>query len=214
MLSLIILCGISGYLLGSVAGGYIVGKLAGGIDVREFGSKNIGTTNVLRILGKKAAIFAFLVDFGKGIAAVYLTSLYIALLSPDTTELFLFKAIAGFACIAGHNWPVFLKFKGGKGVATAAGIFLVLTPLAFVFSLVTMLVIVAVTRYVSLGSIVSAAALPFFILLQGRNALAYLLLATIVAGIIIIRHHSNIKRLLAGREHKLGERIKVNPCKS
>ncbi|MBC7189201.1 glycerol-3-phosphate acyltransferase, partial [Candidatus Aerophobetes bacterium] len=127
---------------------------------------------------------------------------------------FLLKAIAGFACIAGHKWPVFLKFKGGKGVATAAGIFLILTPLAFCLSLVTMLVIVAVTRYVSLGSIVSAAALPFFILLQGRNPLPYLLLAATVAGIIIIRHHSNIKRLLAGREHKLGERIKVNPCKS
>lgn len=195
---------IAGYLLGSIPGGYVVGKLAGGIDVRESGSGNIGTTNVLRTLGKKHAFFAFLIDFGKGIASIYVVGLF-----PVEVNLSLTRSLAGFACISGHNWPLFLGFRGGKGVASSAGVFLILTPLPLAFALLTMIAVVAVTRYVSLGSMISAVALPFYIwVLMGTEILVYILLGAVVAGLIIWRHHSNLKRLLIGEENKLGQKIR------
>lgn len=192
-----------GYLLGSIPGGYIIGKGIKGVDVRKFGSGNIGTTNVLRVLGKGPALFVFLIDIGKGIASVWISGLLPSPLDPS-----IIRTIGGFSCIAGHNWPLFLKFRGGKGVATSAGVFLLLTPLPFLFSFLTMLLVVGATRYVSLGSMVSAAALPFYIwILMGKGALNYIILGAVVAGIIILRHHSNLKRLLAGQENRLGEKV-------
>jgi len=202
MLSLV-LAVVGGYLLGSLPGGYIVGKGIKGIDVRKFGSGNIGATNVLRVVGKKAAAIVLLIDLGKGAAAVYLAGLFSAGLDPSFT-----KAIAGLACISGHNWSFFLKFRGGKGVATSAGVFLLLTPLPFIFALVTMSLVVGITRYVSLGSMASAVALPFYIwILMGKEELSYIVLGVVVAALIILRHRSNLKRLLAGQENKLGEKV-------
>lgn len=204
MIFIIPLVIITGYLLGSISGGYVVGKLAGGVDVREFGSKNIGATNVLRTLGKQYALFAFLIDFGKGVASVYVGDFFSGEVNSAMTS-----SLAGLACISGHNWPIFLKFRGGKGVATAAGVFSILTPFPFVFTILTMATVVAVTRYVSLGSMISAAVLPFYIwALMGTKTLVYILLGVVVAGLIIWRHHSNLKRLLIGKENKLGERVK------
>jgi len=196
---------VAGYLLGCIPGGYVVGKLAGGVDVRRFGSKNIGTTNVLRVLGRRYALFVFLIDFGKGMLAVYLADFF-----STATDTSIVRALAGIACISGHNWPIFLQFRGGKGVATSAGVFLILTPLPFLFSLISMAVIVGATRYVSLGSIISAALLPFYIwILGGGETLIYVYSGAIVAGVVILRHHSNLKRLLAGEENKLGEKVKI-----
>ncbi|MCD6257590.1 glycerol-3-phosphate 1-O-acyltransferase PlsY [Candidatus Aerophobetes bacterium] len=194
---------ITGYLLGSIPGGYIIGKGIRKVDVRNYGSGNIGTTNVLRVLGKKAALFVFLIDVGKGVASVWISGLF-----PSHIDLSIIRAIGGFSCIIGHNWPVFLKFRGGKGVATSAGVFLLLTPLPFLFSLLTMVITVGVTRYVSVGSMVSAALLPFYIwILMGKGAFNYTILGIVVAVIIVLRHHSNLKRLFSGREHKLGEKV-------
>jgi len=196
---------IIGYLLGSVSGGYFAGKLAGGVDVRKYGSKNIGMTNVLRVLGKRYAFFAFLIDFGKGMASVYLPNFFSTNINPQ-----IIRTLAGLACISGHNWPIFLKFRGGKGVATTAGVFSILTPLPFFLSLATMVAVVAATRYVSLGSMVSAAALPFYIwALMGTESLIYIYLGIGAAVLVICRHHSNLKRLLLGKESKIGERVKI-----
>lgn len=192
------------YLIGSIPGGYISGKGWGGVDVREHGSGNIGTTNVLRVLGKGPALVAFLIDLGKGIAAVWIAGII-----PAQFDSTIIRAVAGLVCICGHNWSFLLKFRGGKGVATSAGVFLILTPLPFVMALLTMAGTVGITRYVSLGSMVSASTLPLYIwVLTGRDSLSYVLLAIIVAGLVIARHFSNLKRLLAGQEHKLGEKVK------
>lgn len=200
---------ILGYLLGSIPGGYIVGKLVKGVDVRKYGSGNIGTTNVLRVLGKKYALFVFLIDFGKGAASVLIASLFpYGNLSP------LVRSLTGMACITGHNWPLFLRFKGGKGVATSAGVFLILTPLPFIFSFLTMVVVVGLTRYVSLGSMISAALLPLYIgIFMKEEGVFYIFLGVAVALLVVFRHRSNIKRLLAGKESKLGERIKIREGK-
>jgi glycerol-3-phosphate acyltransferase PlsY len=124
------------------------------------------------------------------------------------------RALAGLACVSGHNWPVFLRFRGGKGVATSAGVFLILTPLPFVFSLLTMVLVVGLTRYVSLGSMISAAALPFYIwTLMGNEASIYIFLGIAIAGLIILRHHSNLKRLFIGKENKLGAKIGIGTVK-
>ena len=200
-----LLLGVLGYVLGSIPGGYIVGKGLKGIDVRKYGSGNIGATNVLRVIGKGPAFLAFLIDFGKGVAAILIAEIF----SPQAAPL-ITKSIAGLACICGHNWSFFLKFRGGKGVATSAGVFLVLTPLPFVFALLTMIAVVGITKYVSLGSIISASTLPFYIwTFMGKEHLTYSFLACIVAALIIFRHSSNLKRLLSGEEHKLGEKVKT-----
>jgi len=200
---------ILGYLLGSIPGGYIVGKLVKGVDVRKYGSGNIGTTNVLRVLGKKYALFVFLIDFGKGAASVLIASLF-----PYDSLSPLVRSLAGMACITGHNWPLFLRFKGGKGVATSAGVFLILTPLPFIFSFLTMVVVVGLTRYVSLGSMISAALLPLYIgIFMKEEGVFYIFLGVAVALLVVFRHRSNIKRLLAGKESKLGERIKIREGK-
>lgn len=201
----LILAVIAGYFLGSIPGGYIVGKGIKGIDVRKFGSGNIGTTNVLRVLGKKYALLVLLIDLGKGIAAVSLVKLLPGLPDPSLS---LIRAVTGLACIGGHNWSPFLRFKGGKGVATSAGVFLILTPLPFLAALFIMILVVAATRYVSLGSMLSAATLPFFIwVFQGREGLTYIITAIVVALLVIARHRSNIKRLFAGQENKLGQKV-------
>jgi glycerol-3-phosphate acyltransferase PlsY len=148
-----------------------------------------------------------LADIGKGIASVYIGRLLSPLtgVSPEIVG-----GLTGLSSIVGHNWPIFLRFKGGKGVATSAGVFLALTPLPFVFSLMLMLLVVFFTRYVSLGSILSAGSLPLFILLCMRDQMRfYLVLSLIAAGLILFTHRSNLRRLLSGRERKLGEREKI-----
>lgn len=196
-----------GYLLGSIPWGYLIVKARRGIDVRNFGSGNIGMTNVQRILGSSSALLVLGGDMGKGALSVYLGVLLapFAHMSPQVMG-----GMAGIASIIGHNWPVFLKFKGGKGVAISTGVFLTLTPFPLMLSALVMGLVVGFTRYVSLGSITAAGALPFFIWFWMKEGSFYLVLSALAAFLILLRHRSNLRRLLKGEEKRLGERVKVS----
>jgi glycerol-3-phosphate acyltransferase PlsY len=197
---------IACYLLGSVPSGYLIGKAFKGIDIRDFGSGNIGFTNVLRAIGTFPALIVLIIDITKGIMAVYLGFFFAQLMGIDCQVM---GGIGGLASIVGHNWPIFLKFKGGKGVAVTAGVFLALTPIPFLLSLLVMVGIIALTRYVSLGSIVAAGSLPFFVFWLRNNARLYLFLSIIAALFILFKHRNNIQRLLRSKESKIGEKVKA-----
>lgn len=197
---------ISCYLLGSVPSGYLIGKAFRGIDIRDFGSGNIGFTNVLRAIGTFPALIVLIIDITKGIVSVYLGFFFAQLMGIDYQVM---GGIGGLASIVGHNWPIFLKFKGGKGVAVTAGVFLALTPIPFLLSLLVMVGIIALTRYVSLGSIVAAGSLPFFVFWLRNNARLCLLLSIIAALFILFKHRNNIQRLLRSKESKIGEKVKT-----
>ncbi len=193
-----ILAIIASYLIGSIPFGLIVGKLWANIDVREYGSGNIGTSNVLRTVGPGAAIVVFALDVGKGAMAVYLGSLAGAELV---------KIMAGVAAIAGHNWPIYLRFKGGKGVATSLGAVISLTPIVALILLGLWIIIVGITRYISLASLAAAVLFPVFLIIS-HAPMAYILAGVLISAFAIYRHRSNIQRLLAGTELKIGEKAK------
>ncbi len=180
------------YLVGSIPSGFVLTRWAGLGDIRKIGSGNIGATNVLRTGRKGLAIATFLFDLLKGAIPTYLAWRWFG---PDMAVL------AGAGAFLGHCFPVWLGFKGGKGVATAAGVILGFTPLVVPILLVGFIAVVALTRYVSLGSILAAAFAPLVAWLLGevQPAQLYLLLAVIVA----VKHHANIARLLKGEESKL-----------
>ena len=183
------------YLLGAVPFGWLLGRLAGGMDVRRVGSGNIGATNVARSLGPWAGILTLALDVGKGAAAVWGAGRLAG--SPGVAM------AAGLAAVAGHIFPVYLGFRGGKGVATGLGAFLVLDPIAAAGAALVFLAAVAVSRRVSAGSIVAAASLPVVLLL--RHAPQALVLAGMASSLLIIlRHAENIRRLFQGTEPKLG----------
>jgi len=180
------------YLLGSIPFGVLFAKMKG-VDPRKGGSGNIGATNVMRTAGKTMGLLTLISDLLKGgIPAFVGKSLY----GPEWGFLF------GLSAFFGHLFPVFLKFKGGKGVATATGLYLVLTPLPLVLSLGVFVVVLLITRRVSLGSISGALSIPCFLYLNNeKQSLFYL--ALLLSSFIIIRHFSNIKRLIAGREPRI-----------
>lgn len=182
------------YLFGSFPTGYVLGKIYKGIDIRQFGSGNIGMTNAWRVLGSKAGLLTLAVDLAKGPAAVILASV----ISGDI----LTETICGGMAILGHNFPVWLKFKGGKGVATTLGVFLTLSPLPTVVCFLLLVVGTGLTRYMSVGSLLFASSLPVVILMFGKGA-QLVIFALVAGGLIFFRHKSNIKRLLAGKENKL-----------
>lgn len=192
------------YLIGSIPTAIIAGKLLKKIDIREHGSGNAGATNVFRILGWKAGLIVLAIDMFKGFAAVWW--LVAEQSSPEMTAMY--QILVGVAAICGHIWTVFAGFKGGKGVGTAAGVFLALQPLPVLLSLITFILIVAKTRYVSLGSMVGASLLPVVIFIR-KYLFDYqisdliFILSIILALLIIIMHRENIKRLIAGNENKL-----------
>jgi len=190
---------IAAYLLGSVPFGLLLTRGFGRGDVRKVGSGNIGATNVARAAGLLAGVFTLVLDVGKGAGAVLLAEK----LSNDNAT---WMIIAAAAALLGHCFPVWLKFKGGKGVATAAGIFLVLSPLACLGAVVFFLLVVIFGRYVSLGSVSAAAAMPLLIyfLWAPRHAppLAVTIGALAVALLIIYKHRGNLQRLLEGAEPK------------
>ncbi len=197
---------IACYLLGSIPSGYLIGKAFKGIDVRDFGSGNIGFTNVLRAVGTLPALIVLIMDITKGIISVYLAFFVAQLVGIDGQVM---GGTGGLASIIGHNWPIFLRFKGGKGVAVTAGVFLALTPLPFLLSLLVMVGIIALTRFVSLGSIVAAGSLPFFVFWLRNNARPYLFLSIIATLFILFKHRNNIQRLLRNKENKVGEKVQT-----
>ncbi len=188
------------YLIGSLSFGYLAGRLLKGIDIREFGSGNTGSTNILRTLGVGPAAVVFILDVSKGLAAVYLAK---ALgLGPSLIML------SGVAVVVGHNWPVFFNFRGGRGIATSLGVLFGLAPGVMLIALAAGVAVIAVTRYVSLGSITGAALVPF-LMLAFRLPPAYLFFGALLAILAVFRHRQNIKRLLNGTENKLGKKVVI-----
>lgn len=192
MMFQLILSAIAGYLLGSLNSSLIVGKFYG-VDVRQHGSGNAGTTNTLRTLGKKAALFVLLGDMVKGFVA-YLAGylIYGGQLG---------GMIAGTAAIIGHVWPVFFNFKGGKGVLTSLAVLLLIDWPIALGVLGVFIIILVLTKYVSLGSIIAAALFPITAVIIGRE-IEIVLLSAIIALLIIFKHQTNIKRLREGTESK------------
>jgi glycerol-3-phosphate acyltransferase PlsY len=190
---------IMAYLLGSIPFGLILAKLFGGADVRKAGSGNIGATNVLRVVGPLAGILTLLLDAAKGWLAVWLASR----ITHDQTTVMI---LAGLLAMVGHCFPVWLGFRGGKGVATAAGVFAALCPLAFFAALVLFILVVSFWRYVSLGSLAAAAALPLFVYLLWAPHFAppesVTLGSLAIAVLVIVQHRGNIIRLARGEEPK------------
>ena len=190
---------LAAYILGSIPFGLILAKLFGRTDVRKGGSGNIGATNVARVAGPVAGILTLILDVAKGSAAVLLA----ARLSKDSAT---WMMIAALAALVGHCFPVWLKFKGGKGVATAAGMFLVLCPLAFLGSVILFVLVVTFWRYVSLGSISAAAAMPllmyFFWAPRHAPPLVITFGSLAAAVLIVCKHAGNIRRLAQGVEPK------------
>lgn len=183
------------YLAGAIPFSYIFAHWFLDIDIREEGSGNVGSTNVLRTAGKQVALASFTGDVLKGILAAWLGMHF-------GGELL--AALCSVAAVIGHCWPVYLGFKGGKGVATSAGIVLYLFPQGALISLVIFIIVVAISRYVSLGSILVAALLPFWMALY-HKPLAILVMGAVMAGLVIYKHWENIKRLLSGSEMKIGK---------
>jgi glycerol-3-phosphate acyltransferase PlsY len=189
------------YLLGSIPSGYLAGRWLAGIDIREHGSGSTGATNVLRHVGKTPALIVFLVDVFKGSAAVLVAK---QLLGGDAHG---WLVAAGLLALAGHIWPIWLKGKGGKAVATGLGLLLGLLPAVGLASLGIFLLVLSFSRIVSLSSVVAALALPALIWIAGYSqTTAYMGLGVLAALLVVWRHRGNIKRLLAGTEPKIGKR--------
>jgi acyl phosphate:glycerol-3-phosphate acyltransferase len=203
-----IVVAVGAYLLGSIPTGFLVAK-AKGIDIRTAGSGNIGATNSMRVLGKPAGIFVLFVDALKGWVAVRGLAFWVAynLFPYDSlgTTLEFCAVLAGISVVIGHNYTCWLKFKGGKGIATTAGVYLVLAPWALLIALGVFILAVAITRYVSVGSIAAAIALPIATFFTQNGLLVDV--ATVVLGLLAIyKHKSNIQRLMAGTENRLGKK--------
>ena len=180
------------YLLGSIPTGLLLGK-AYGIDVRNEGSGNIGATNLYRTVGRKVGVVTLVGDCLKGLIPVLVVKF-----SSMPAE---YAAWVGLAAFCGHVFSVFLKFKGGKGVATALGVFLALAPLAVGIAVGVFVLLMVIWRYVSLGSIVAAIAMPVAVaLLHGGRAM--IMVTVLIAVIVVVKHHTNIKRLLEGTENR------------
>jgi glycerol-3-phosphate acyltransferase PlsY len=195
------------YLLGSVPVGYLLVRIFLKQDVRSVGSGNIGATNVLRSGGKGLGAATFLLDVVKGCSAVYIGGLLGVLLAPDT-QLRNMQALAALFAVLGHVFPIWLRFKGGKGVATGFGVFLVAAPTAALAAIAVFILILLLTRYVSLASILGAASFPLFawMLVHGDRPPFFIAVQFAVSLIIIAKHHQNIRRLLAGTESRFGAR--------
>ena len=188
---------VLGYLLGSIPSGWLAGRWLKGIDLRELGSGSTGATNVLRQVGKGPALVVFLIDVGKGAAAVLIAR---ALGLGDWIQV-----LAGLTALAGHIWPVWLGFKGGKAVATGLGLFLGLAWPVGMASFGVFLAVFSLSRYVSLASVLAAISLPL-LMAAGTSSNANLVVALVAMLLVLWRHRSNIKRLINGTEPKLNQK--------
>jgi glycerol-3-phosphate acyltransferase PlsY len=202
-------CCALGYLFGSFPAGYLAGRLAG-VDIRSAGSGNIGATNVLRVLGKPWGYAVFVVDAFKGLAAVRLAFFLVRHWPTGEPYAQYFAILTAVMCVAGHTFPIWLRFKGGKGVATSAGVLFGLLPLAVPFILLIWLIIFEVTRYVSLASIVAAISLPIVVSLFARwkfiEGSALLYFSITITLLVLWRHRSNFSRLLNGTEQRFSRK--------
>jgi len=200
------------YLLGSVPTGFLMAQ-AKGIDIRGLGSGNIGATNVFRVLGKPAGVLVLLVDAVKGFLACAVAPALVCRLlgSPPEATHHLRDWLAitgGLAAVLGHNYTVWLWFRGGKGIATSAGVLVALVPYALLAIVAIWIVVFALTRYVSLGSLVASFSLPFMVWLVQRGSLTMILITGVMSALAIYRHRGNIRRLLTGTESRIQWRRK------
>jgi glycerol-3-phosphate acyltransferase PlsY len=209
---LILLCCLVSYLVGSLPCGLWVGLWWKGIDIRTLGSKNIGATNVLRVLGPGPGATVMVLDTLKGVAGIVLAR---ALLPHHLThnDGIWLPILVGFLAIAGHSFSIFLRLKGGKGVSTSLGALLALNWQIGLLALVVWLIFVALTRFVSVGSIMAGASLPFdaYFVLRTHPAERWWMvgLGTLIALLVIVKHRGNLQRLLAGTEAKIGQRAPI-----
>lgn len=193
------------YLLGSIPTGYLLIRLFRHQDIRTFGSGNIGATNVLRSGGKGLGAATFVLDVLKGAIAVEIGALLGILLAPSVPVRNM-QALAALCAVLGHMFPVWLGFRGGKGVATGFGVFLVAAPLAALAAIAVFALVFALSRYVSMASILGAASFPIFawFMVQGDRPPFFIAVQAAVAFLVIAKHHQNIRRLLAGTESRFG----------
>ena len=199
-----IIVSIIAYLLGSISFSIIISKKMAGFDVRDKGSKNAGSTNVLRTVGKKAAIITLICDCLKGVIAILIA--YIAGKIWTNLDSALLVQLAGIFVVLGHTFPIFFKFKGGKGVATSLGVLLLTNWQIGLICLVFALILMALTRFVSLGSVAAAILFPVLTVFITNNYLVpgnYIIFGIILAILVIFNHRENVKRLLTGTENKL-----------
>ncbi|GAA4843993.1 glycerol-3-phosphate 1-O-acyltransferase PlsY [Paenibacillus vulneris] len=189
---------IIAYLLGSISFSFLAGKILKGIDIRNHGSGNAGATNTLRVLGVGPAITVLILDALKGVAAV-LVGRWLG--QGDV----LIEVLCGLAAISGHNWPIYFGFRGGKGIATTIGVMITLAPLAVVYAGIVCILAIALTRYVSLGSLLFTALLPLFIWFM-REPIEIFWLSLFVFVFAWVRHRTNIVKLIKGQENKLGSK--------
>lgn len=182
------------YIIGSIPNGLLIGKKISGVDLREFGSKNIGATNAYRVLGIKPALIVFVTDAAKGVIGVWLGQ------SLSGTPIALL--LGGIAAITGHNWSIFLGFKGGRGVATGLGVIMMIVPKVTLCVFAVWAIIVYITRYVSLASIIAATLVPVLMWYTGER-IEYLYFGIVAAVFVIVRHKANIQRLIKGEELKI-----------
>lgn len=191
------------YLLGSIPTGYVLVRLVRKEDIRTVGSGNIGATNVLRWGGKGLGAATFLLDMLKGCTAVWLGGVVGVLLAP-AAPLRTMQALAALCAVLGHMFPLWLRFRGGKGVATGFGVFLVAAPLSALAAITVFAIVLGLSRYVSLASVLGSASFPLFawLLVRGERPAFYIAVQFIVAGLIIVKHHQNIGRLLRGTESR------------
>lgn len=202
------------YLIGSIPFSFLVVRLVAGRDIREEGSRNVGATNVARTVGKVPGIVALLLDIAKGYIAVALAKWLVMqpgwpfAAGPNVWESREFWiSLAGLIAVLAHMFPVWLRFHGGKGVATAAGVFLALDPIVIAGALLVFAIVLLVSRYVSLASILTAAAIPVLFRYLVSGAPFWRIVMSIAIAIAVIsKHHSNISRLVAGTERKLGQK--------
>jgi len=195
------------YLLGSIPTAYIFGRVLKGVDIRQFGSGNVGATNALRLLGKGPGITVLILDIIKGFIPVFLFGNFISartnFIDNETMRL-----ILGISCVCGHNWTVFLQFKGGKGIATTLGVLIGLSAVSSSLRLIlgllilTWIVVFLIARIVSLASVIGAAALPVYAIIF-RQTPVLIFFSILLSAFVIYRHKSNLKRILAGQEKRL-----------
>jgi glycerol-3-phosphate acyltransferase PlsY len=202
------------YLIGSIPFSFLVVKLVAGADIRDHGSRNVGATNVARTAGKGPGILALLLDIAKGVAVIWLARWIVAqpawpfeagVNAWQSREFWI--ALSGLVAVLGHMYPVWLRFHGGKGVATATGVFLGLDPIVIAGSILVFAIVLLVFRYVSLASIVSAASVPVFFRFLADDAPFWRIVISIgIALAVVLKHHGNISRIVHGTERRLGQK--------
>jgi acyl phosphate:glycerol-3-phosphate acyltransferase len=194
------------YIIGAIPFSYLLGKILKGIDIRKVGSCNVGATNLMRNAGQPIGITALILDILKGVIAVTIIA-DIFYSSSMATNIYIFKVILGISAVSGHIWTVFLRFKGGKGVATTIGVLIGISPIAILLGLLVWLLFALFFRYVSLASVAMAVSLPILMFFL-KQPTEYISLSLVLSAFIIYRHKSNLIRITKGMECKIGEKVK------